>query len=146
MTLAKLFTGSNTTLASIIWPLILGAFVAIVVSIINKRNVRKLVKKLLEADASTPESAISLEEAGLQRNGYLRYATRPTSTLTSIISVTDDKKLYISDEKSFRAETTYISDRASTITIIVAAVLLIAAGVLMNNMVPKLIGLAEKLF
>lgn len=146
MTLAKLLTGSDTTVASIVWPLVIGAFISVVISLVNKRTVGKLIKKLIELKATTPESAISLEEAGLSKNGYLRYATRPTSTLMNLISITDDKKLYISEEKSFRAETTYVSDRASYVTIIVAAVIFIAAGILMNNVIPKLIGFAVDIF
>lgn len=146
MNLAKLFTGSDTSVASIVWPLVFGAFISVLISVINKKNVGKLVKKLIEAKASTPESALTLEELGLSKNSYLRYATRPTSTLMNVISITDDKRLYISEEKSFRAETTYVSDRASGVVMLVAAVIFIAAGILMNNVIPKLITFATDIF
>lgn len=146
MNLARLLTGSDTTLSSIVWPLLIGAFASVVISIINKKTVGKLIKKLLKANASTPETAISLEEARLHKNGYLRYATRQNSTLMNLISKTDDGKLYIPEEKAFRAETTYVSDRASFIIIIVAAIVFIAAGILLNNVVPKLIGFATDIF
>jgi hypothetical protein len=146
MNLARFFTGSDTTVASIVWPIVLGAFIAVVIGIINKRTIGKLIKKLLEAGANSPENAISLEECGLSKNGYLRYATRSTSTLMNLISATDDKKLYISEEKSFRAETTYVSDRASLKVIIAAAIILIAAGILLNNVAPKLISFATEIF
>jgi hypothetical protein len=64
----------------------------------------------------------------------------------NLISATDDKKLYISEEKSFRAETTYVSDRASLKVIIAAAIILIAAGILLNNVAPKLISFATEIF
>ncbi len=146
LNLANLLTGGDTTLASIVWPLLIGAFASVVISIINKKTVGKLVKKLLEANSGTPETAISLEEAGLSKNGYLRYATRPNSTLMNLISVTDDGKLYISEEKSFRAETTYVSDRSSFIVILIAAIVFIATGILLNNIVPKLISFATNIF
>ena len=146
MTLAKLFTGSDTSVASIVWPLIFGAFISVLISVINKKNVGKLVKKLIEAKASTPESAKTLEELGLSKNSYLRYATRPTSTLMNIISITDDKRLYISEEKSFRAENTYVSDRVSGKVMLIAAVIFIAAGILMINVIPKLISFATDIF
>ena len=146
MNLAKFFTGSDTSVASIVWPLIFGAFISVIISVINKKNVGKLVKKLIEAKASTPDSAKTLEELGLSRNSYLRYATRPTSTLMNIISITDDKRLYISEEKSFRAENTYVSDRASGKVMLIAAVIFIAAGILMINVIPKLISFATDIF
>ena len=146
MNLAKLFTGSDTSVASIVWPLIFGAFISVIISVINKKNVGKLVKKLIEAKASTPDSAKTLEELGLSKNSYLRYATRPTSTLMNIISITDDKRLYISEEKSFRAENTYVSDRVSGKVMLIAAVIFIAAGILMINVIPKLISFATDIF
>lgn len=146
MNLAKFFTGSDTSVASIVWPLIFGAFISVIISVINKKNVGKLVKKLIEAKASTPDSAKTLEELGLSKNSYLRYATRPTSTLMNIISITDDKRLYISEEKSFRAENTYVSDRASGKVMLIAAVIFIAAGILMINVIPKLISFATDIF
>ena len=146
MNLAKFFTGSDTSVASIVWPLIFGAFISVIISVINKKNVGKLVKKLIEAKASTPDSAKTLEELGLSKNSYLRYTTRPTSTLMNIISITDDKRLYISEEKSFRAENTYVSDRASGKVMLIAAVIFIAAGILMINVIPKLISFATDIF
>ena len=90
MTLAKLLTGGNTTSASIIWSIILGVFIAVVITYINKKTIGKLVNKLLARPADSEENAVSLSDIGFESKGALRYALRPTSTLSSIIKRTDD--------------------------------------------------------
>ena len=57
MNLAKLLTGSNTSVAMIVWSLIIGVFLAMAISVYNKMTVGRLVKKLLDVKANTPESA-----------------------------------------------------------------------------------------
>ena len=146
MTLAKLLTGGNTTSASIIWAIILGVFIAVVITYINKKTVGKLVNKLLALPADSEENAVTLDDIGLGSNGSLRYALRPTSTLSSIIKKTDDGRYYIPEDQQYRAETVYTQSRLSPMTLIVSAVLLIAAGATLLNVLPSFIDMFKSVF
>ena len=146
MNLAKLLTGGNTTVASVIWPMIVGVFIAMLISYFNKKTIGRLVKKLLKSGAKSPETAKSLSELGFSEKSF-SYALRPSSTLSSLI-IKDDStsKLYIPEDKAYRAETTYSPDGTRVLTIILAAVLLIIAGIGLNNLVPYVIKLVSGLF
>lgn len=147
MNLAKLLTGGSTTVASVVWPIIIGVFIAILVSHLNKKTVGRLVKKLLDAKADSPESAKSLSELGFGSKSFLKYALRPSSTLSTIILKEDSsEKYYIPEDKAYRAETTYSPDGSKTLTVVIALVLLIIAGVGLNNLIPYIIKLATGIF
>ena len=145
MNLAKLLTGSNTSVAMIVWSLIIGVFLAMAISVYNKMTVGRLVKKLLDVKANTPESAKSLAELGFKDNSY-SYALRPSSTLSSIIHRTEDKKLYIPEDKSYRAETTFVSGKINPVAAVISVVLLLAAGIGLNNLIPYILKLANGIF
>ena len=147
MNLAKLLTGSDVTVASVVWPLVIGAFLAVAIAVINKMAVGRVVKALISAKASSPESAKTLKELGMSEKGYIAYALRPSSTLRSLIGKNEENGGYfIPEDKAFRAENTYVSDRASYVTLIVAAVIFLASGIGLNQLVPKLIDFAIKTF
>lgn len=145
MNLAKLLTGSNTSVAMIVWSLIIGVFLAMAISVYNKMTVGRLVKKLLDVKANTVESAKSLSELGFKDNSY-SYALRPSSTLSSIIHRTEDKKLYIPEDKSYRAETTFVSGSINPVAAVISVVLLLAAGIGLNNLIPYILKLANGIF
>ena len=147
MNLSKLLTGGNVTIASVVWPLMIGIFAAVVISVINKKTVGQLVKRLLKAEATCPENAKSLKELGFNEKGFLRYALRDTSTLSTLVVKNEENGgYYIPSDKAFRAENTYVSDRVTYLSIIIAAVIFIAAGIGLNNVIPKLIDFAMGIF
>ncbi len=146
MTLAKLLTGGSTTTASVIWPIILGVFIAVLITYINKKTIGKLVDKLLCLPADNEENAVTLDEIGYGNKGALRYALRPTSTLSSIIKHTDDGRYYIPEDQQYRAEVVYTQSRLSPITLIVSAILLIVAGSTLLNVLPSIIETVKGIF
>lgn len=144
--LSKFLTGGNITTASVIWPLMIGAFIAVIVSHINKKTVGRLVKKLLSAKADSEASALSLNDLGMSKNSFLKYALRPSSTLSNIIKTTEDGRLYIPEDKSYRAETTFSPDSTSAKTVIFAAIVFIFAGIGLLHLVPYVIKLIGGIF
>ena len=146
MNLSELLTGGDVTVASIVWPLMIGAFIAVVIGISNKLLVGKLVKSLLKAEATCPENAKTLKELGLNEKGFLRYALRDGSTLSVLINKAENGGYFIPSDKAFRAENTYVSDRTTYLTMIIAAVIFIAAGIGLNNIIPKLVDYALNVF
>ena len=146
MTLAKLLTGGNTTSASIIWAIILGVFIAVVITYINKKTVGKLVNKLLALPADSDENAVTLDELGFEKNGSLRYALRPSSTLSNIIKHTEDGRYYIPEDQQYRAEIVYTQNRLSAMTLVISAVLLIVAGSALLNVLPSFVNMFKSVF
>ncbi len=146
MTLAKLLTGGSTTSASIIWPIILGVFIAVVISYINKKTIGKLVDKLLALPADSEENAVTLDEIGFGKKGSLRYALRPSSTLSNIIKHTEDRRYYIPEDQQYRAETVYTQNRLSVMTLIFSAIVLIIAGSALLNVLPSIIKTINGIF
>jgi hypothetical protein len=146
MTLAKLLTGGNVTSASIIWSIIIGVFIAVVISYINKKTVGVLVNKLLALPADSEENAVTLDEIGFGNKGSLRYALRPSSTLSSIIKHTEDNRYYIPEDKQYRAEIIYTQNRLSVMTLILSAIFLIIAGSALLNVLPSIIETVKSLF
>ncbi len=146
MTLAKLFTGGSTTAASVIWPIILGVFIAVVITYINKKTVGRLVDKLLALPADNEENAVTLEEIGFGKKSSLRYALRPSSTLSNIIKHTDDGKYYIPEDQQYRAEVVFTQSKLSPMTLILSAILLIVAGSSLLNVLPSIVNIVKGLF
>ncbi|MBQ7780353.1 MAG: hypothetical protein IJ404_07655 [Clostridia bacterium] len=146
MTLAKLLTGDNITTASIIWSIIIGAFIAVVIAFINKKTIGKLVDKLLALPADSEENAVTLDEIGLGKKGSLRYALRPSSTLSSIVKKTEDGRLYIQEDQQYRAEKIYTQSRLSVLTLILSAIILIVAGSVLLNVLPDIVEIVKGAF
>lgn len=149
--LIAFFTGESSAIASVVWPLMLGAFLALIIAHFNKRTVGILVKRLLKEEASSPDSAKSLSELGLNKKRYLNYALRPSSTLRSMVFFTEKdengvEKLYIPDDKAYRAESQYKPDGSSLLTVFVTFFVFIAVGLLLVTFVPDIVGFATSVF
>ena len=144
MNLTKLLTGGNGTVASIVWPLMCGVFLALIIVYINKNTVGKLVKALLSAKANTKETAKSLDELGLAKKRYLVYALRSGSTLSTLVRKAPDAqgevaRFYLPEEVCFRAETFYKDDRFSPMTIVIGTIAFLALTLLLLNVIPELL-------
>jgi hypothetical protein len=151
MNLSDLLTGGNTTLASILWPLIAGVILAACAVFFNKQTVGKFVKKLFDEQAINEESAKSLAELGFEKNTIVKIALRTGSTLRKVIHVvpidgedtTAAERYYIPDECAYRAEVTYNPDGSSILTIVIAIVMFIAMAVILMTVIPDLIQMAS---
>ena len=146
MTLAKLLTGGNITTASIIWSMIIGVFIAVIIAFINKKTIGKLVDKLLALPADNEENAVTLDEIGFGKKGSLRYALRPSSTLSNIVKKTEDGRLYIPEDQQYRAEKVYTQNRLSVLTLVLSAIILIVAGSVLLNVLPDIVKIVKGAF
>lgn len=148
MNLSELFTGGNTTLASILWPLVLGVILAACAVFFNKQTVGKFVKKLFDEQAISEESAKSLAELGFEHSRLVKFALRPDSTLRKVVRAVPASneegqplpdRFYIPDECAYRAEVTYNPDGSSLLTIVIAIIMFIAAAMILMAVLPKLL-------
>ena len=151
MNLSDLLTGGNTTLASILWPLVAGVILAACAVFFNKQTVGKFVKKLFDEQAVSEESAKSLAELGFEKNSLVKFALRSGSTLRKVIHVapidSEDnaaaERYYIPDECAYRAEVTYNPDGSSILTIVIAIVMFIAVAMILMAVIPHFIQMAS---
>ena len=87
-----------------------------------------------------------IEIIGFGKKSALRYALRPSSTLSNIIKKTDDGRYYIPEDRQYRAEVVYTQSRLSVMTLILSAILLIAAGSVLLNVLPTVIETFKGIF
>ena len=151
MNLTELLTGGNTTLASVLWPMIAGVILAACLVFFNKQTLGKLVKALFDAKANSPETAKSLKELGLDKHRLLRLALRPDTTLRKVVYAVEQKegeeiRYYIPEDRAYRAEVTYNPDGSSVMTLLIAAVAFIAVAVILMSVVPDLVKMFSAAF
>lgn len=145
MNLSQLLTGGNTTLASILWPLVAGVILAACAVFFNKQTVGKFVKKLFDAQANDADSAKSLSDLGLQKSVILKLALHPDSTLRKMVrsapaeDASAPERFYIPEETAYRAEVTYNPDGSSVLTIVIAIVMFIAVAMILMTVIPDLV-------
>ncbi len=153
MNLSDFFTGSETTLASIIIPLVTGVIIAACAVLFNKQIIGKFVKRLFDENADSEQNAKTLEELGFQKNRILRYSLRDGSTLRKVVMASpvsndeEEKKTppryYIPEEHAYRAEVIYNPDGSSVLTILIAIIMFIAVTLLLLVIIPDLIQMAS---
>lgn len=151
MSIIEFLTGDSQTVASVIWPIVLGAFLAIVISHFNKRTVGILVKRLLQQKATDEENAVLLSSLKIRGKAYLFYALRDNSVLRSIIHICKgsdkkDPKLFIPEDKLFRAESQYKPDGSSLYMLIISAAVLFALGFALITFLPDFISALKETF
>ena len=153
MNLSDFFTGSETTLTSIIIPLVTGVIIAACAVLFNKQIIGKFVKRLFDENADSEQNAKTLEELGFQKNRILRYSLRDGSTLRKVVMASpvsndeEEKKTppryYIPEEHAYRAEVIYNPDGSSVLTILIAIIMFIAVTLLLLVIIPDLIQMAS---
>ncbi|MBR6726132.1 MAG: hypothetical protein IKL81_04010, partial [Clostridia bacterium] len=129
----------------VLWPMYIGVCVAILYSHFLKIKLGPFVEALIKAKAISPESALSLEELGFDKNKHVLYDLKRKSGLRRLVercevealaentepnvekSPSEEKcvKYYIPDEKVGRADAIYVNGGSSLkMTIIMLVVFL----------------------
>ncbi len=140
---------SNPTVASILWPMIVGVILASFAVLFHKKTIGKFVKKLLTERAETEASAKSLSELGFVKSRFLRYALRDGSTLRKMVYRTEaegEPRYYIPEDKAYRAEVTYHPDGSSVLTVVFSVILILVVASVMMILIPDLIQMAKNAF
>ncbi|MBE6637769.1 MAG: hypothetical protein E7618_08225 [Ruminococcaceae bacterium] len=158
---SELFTGGETTLASILWPMAFGVILAACVIFFNKQTLGKLVQRLLEDKIDSERNAKSLRELGIKETVFLRMALKPGSTFRKIVKLApprekdpeaeddafdsdtpaspEENRYYIPEENAYRAEVTYTPDGSSVLTLVIIAIMFIALTVILLAVIPKIV-------
>ena len=123
----------------IIWMLALGIAIAICINYYNSRFLGRLVRKLVEIDATSPESAMTLEELGIALSPALKHALRPGTSFSSTVIKTEDDRYYIAPDRLGLAKAKYRGKDINIVFIIITLVMLAIVAFALTQVLPDII-------
>ena len=123
----------------LIWMFIIGASIAMIVMYYNVRFLGKFVRKLIQIDATSPESAMSFEELGLKMSPALKYSLRPGTSFSETVLTTADGRFYIAPDKVSMAKSKYKGKDTTIVFIALCILALVVAGFAFANVFPDLL-------
>ena len=119
-------------LKTIIWMFMLGICAAILTVYYNNRFLGKIVRKLIEIDATSSDTALSPEDLGVKITPFVKYALRPNTSFSQTVLITEDGRYYISPEKLSMAKSKYSGkDSSATFVLICIFILLLVTFALL---------------
>lgn len=89
-TLNQIFNSSTMSFELVIWCIYVGFVAASVMSLYYKRYLGNFVRALLENEAFTPESAMTLEELGFANNSMIKGQLRGRGVYSSLVYESND--------------------------------------------------------
>ncbi len=124
-------------LTTIVWMFMLGCAIATLTVYYNNRFLGKLVRALIDIEATSPETATSIEELGVKMTPFLSRALRPESSYSEIVLKTDDEKYYIAPDRISLAKAKFRSKDATVIFLLMSLVILGLATVALTYIFPE---------
>ncbi len=91
----------------IVWMFLIGAAIAMLMMYYNARFLGRLVRALLDIDATSPETALTLEEVNIKMTPALKYSLRPGTSFSETVLKTEDDRYYIAPDKISLAKAKY---------------------------------------
>lgn len=87
MNISELFTYTgDTQLEFIVWPIFIGICIAAFAIVFIRSKLGELVRELIARGASSPETALSLEELGFENKRYLTQELRKSSSFRKVVT------------------------------------------------------------
>ncbi|MBQ9847981.1 MAG: hypothetical protein IJO64_02865 [Clostridia bacterium] len=126
-------------LKTIIWMFMIGVAVATIVVYYNSRFLGRTVRALLDIDATSPQSAITLEELGLSLTPALRSSLKPGTAFSQIVIKTEDDRYYIAPDKVSLAKAKYRGKDITIVFVILTLVILAVCAFAMTFVFPETI-------
>ncbi len=167
MDLSSLLKYEGMTLEIVIWSLFIGILLGVGGSLYVKRVLGAFVRKLLEVNADSPESAKTLGETGFEKNYFVINALRDKGTVrrmvqlslpegeavdSSSLSPKEERKLikrarwYINTEHRYRAEVMFDAKGNSVFIMLVAIAAFLIAALISFTVIPDLVSMASSAF
>lgn len=126
-------------LKTIIWMFMLGVAVATISVYYNSRFLGRIVRALLDIDATSPQSAIKLDELGLKLTPALRNSLKPGTSFSQIVIKTEDDRYYIAPDKVSLAKAKYRGKDITIVFVILILVILAICALAMTYVFPEVI-------
>jgi len=109
----KLSGGSMANLRNILFGLLFGLVIASFAMTFNKRVLGNFVRKVLSAEALSPESAKTLEELGFNKNYLIRHGVRRGTNIRTVVKCREEEEYNASlREKMLEYEEKRKADRS----------------------------------
>lgn len=152
----ELGTNSVTTLNIIVWSLFIGFIIAIGVTLYNKIVLGKLVRALIEKDATSPERALALGDVGGE-NPLIKLALRRGGALRRVVRMAEDNegedtgknvaegKFYIPEECMHRAKTVYDKPETSVFSVLLAIIAFLVLAMVAFIIIPDIVQLISNI-
>ena len=123
----------------IIWMFTIGAAVAMGIMYYNIRFLGRLVRKLIEIDATSPESALTLEESDIKLSPALKHSLRPGTNFSETVLRTEDGRYYIAPDKLSMAKSKYRGKDVNLVFILLSFVILLIFAYVLTLILPDII-------
>lgn len=136
----------------LVWGIYAGIVIGATVATIDKLYCGRMVKALVEKNAQTPETAVTLDTLDIKGKWYLRRALKEGKPLRKMLGVGDesgDKKkpeeipFYLPEENRIKAETRYENGRRPIFTLVVALLAMLAVVFFVLFAVPELLTMLD---
>ncbi len=127
-------------LSTVIWMFMIGASIAMVMMYYNARFLGRLVRKLIQIDATSPESAMSIEELGLKMTPALKYSLRPGTSFSQTVLKTEDDRYYIAPDRLSMAKSKYRGKDTTIVFILLCIIALFVVAFAVSKILPDLVG------
>ena len=122
---------------TIVWMFMIGCAIATLTVYYNNRFLGKLVRALIDIEATSPESAMSIDELGVKMTPFLSRALRPESAYSEIVLKTDDGRYYIAPDRVSLAKAKFRSKDATVIFLAISLVILGLATLALTYIFPE---------
>ena len=124
---------------TMIWMFTFGAAVAMAIMYYNIRFLGRLVRKLIEIDATSPESALTLEEIDMKLSPALKHSLRPGTNFSETVLRTADGRYYIAPDKLSMAKSKYKGKDVNLVFILLSFTVLLIFAYVLTLILPDLI-------
>ena len=145
-----------------VWSIAIGSVCAILFTYYNRTILGGFVRTLISKEALSIDSAITLAEAGYQKNAFIRRALMKRDTFRKIVFEVDDEimiaseghsfsartkpinlntaRFYVAQENKIMAELRYDNKGADIFGIITSIIVVLALAYVVTLAVPHLVG------
>ncbi len=126
-------------ITTIVWLCTIGACIGILSVYYNSNFLGKMVRALISIDATSPESALSLEELNIKLTPPLKRALRPGTSFSQTVIKTDNDKYYILEKRIPMAKVKYREKEASLGFVLISILILVIAAMALSYILPEVI-------
>ena len=152
----QLGTNTVTTLNIIVWSLFIGFIIAIGITLYNKIVPGRVVRALIEKGAVSPESALTLGDAGAA-NPLVKLALRRGSSLRRVVRMIEETsednakenietgKFYIPEECMHRATKVYDKPETSVFSVLLAIIAFLILAMVAFIVIPDIVQLISNI-
>lgn len=124
---------------TIICAFLIGAAVATVMVFYNNKFLGNLVRALIKIDATSPESALTLDELGIKLTPALKSALRPNTSFSQVVLKTEDDRYYIAPDRVDLAKKKYRGKEMTYSLVLISLVIIAVAAVVLVYVFPEIL-------